>query len=556
KSDPTSKPSNFTIRTGTLLRLDGNEYPVAKIVQHPQWNYWGFKNSDIALMKINGTIDMGENIKPIDLPKTLFEEPVREHVIVAGWGKQFLNSSVTLLLANEFKLNVIPNGRCAQAYTSIQYMTYKSQLCTWNRNQTVCEFSQMSAKPLQYRSSAVNDMSVTNGSNGLTGNESQRQRPEEDKEEENDDNNDKRGLVLSEKQMHFLRYEPYLYNCYVSSFMENMFLQKFWFKLSQYVPISIAPCTITCIGLIINLITSATLFYYSPDAKQTVPNWAFLTCAVGLFLYQLLDALDGKQAVKVQDTPIEEVYDHGCDAVSAFLVTQSVTIAAQLGDSPVQQFIFFIVPLIAFYMTHYCCHVTRVMVFGRIDVIEGQWAIIIVHTLAYGFGQQIFMRRLFLLDITVRDVLFALTILSLIGSIVSNGRLILGADTPMDRYVRIPRMTGLTKWYPLVSLVILILLSVMGFNRQVFHTNPLLFIITFGLAFAKLSFKLQMMNVTHGVMSRFDTCIIAPVVLVLNSYANLLSNNTCLVVALLYALCDHVLYFSLSSIDMKRALDL
>ncbi|CAG2109069.1 unnamed protein product, partial [Medioppia subpectinata] len=139
KSDPTSKPSNFTIRTGTLLRLDGNEYPVAKIVQHPQWNYWGFKNSDIALMKINGTIDMGENIKPIDLPKTLFEEPVREHVIVAGWGKRFLNSSVTLLLANEFKLNVIPNGRCAQAYTTIQYMTYKSQLCTWNRNQTVCE---------------------------------------------------------------------------------------------------------------------------------------------------------------------------------------------------------------------------------------------------------------------------------------------------------------------------------------------------------------------------------------------------------------------------------
>ncbi|CAG2109067.1 unnamed protein product, partial [Medioppia subpectinata] len=392
-------------------------------------------------------------------------------------------------------------------------------------------FSQMSAKPLQYRSSAVNDMSVTNGSNGLTGNENQRQRLEEDKEEENDDNSDKRGL------MHFLRYEPYLYNCYVSSFMENMFLQnnwvtiKFWFKLSQYVPISIAPCTITCIGLIINLITSATLFYYSPDAKQTVPNWAFLTCAVGLFLYQLLDALDGKQAVKVQDTPIEEVYDHGCDAVSAFLVTQSVTIAAQLGDSPVQQFIFFIVPLIAFYMTHYCCHVTRVMVFGRIDVIEGQWAIIIVHTLAYGFGQQIFMRRLFVLDITVRDVLFALTILSLIGSIVSNGRLILGADTPMDRYVRIPRMTGPAKWYPLVSLVILILLSVMGFNRQ-------------------------MMNVTHGVMSRFDTCIIAPVVLVLNSYANLLSNNTCLVVALLYALCDHVLYFSLSSIDMKRALDL
>lgn len=35
-----------------------------------------------------------------------------------------------------------------------------------------------------------------------------------------------------------------------------------------------------------------------------------------MFLYQTLDALDGKQCIKVQDTQIEEVYDHGCDAIS------------------------------------------------------------------------------------------------------------------------------------------------------------------------------------------------------------------------------------------------
>lgn len=46
------------------------------------------------------------------------------------------------------------------------------------------------------------------------------------------------------------------------------------------------------------------------------PSWAYFLCAMGVFLYQTLDALDGKQAIKVQDTQIEEVYDHGCDAVS------------------------------------------------------------------------------------------------------------------------------------------------------------------------------------------------------------------------------------------------
>jgi len=43
-------------------------------------------------------------------------------------------------------------------------------------------------------------------------------------------------------------------------------------------------------------------------------------CAVGVFLYQTLDALDGKQAMKVQDSQIEEVYDHGCDAISTGIV--------------------------------------------------------------------------------------------------------------------------------------------------------------------------------------------------------------------------------------------
>ena len=98
-----------------------------------------------------------------------------------------------------------------------------------------------------------------------------------------------------------------------------------------------------------------------------VPNWTFLVCAIGIYIYQILDALDGKQAIKVQDTPIEEVYDHGCDAVSALFVTQSVAIATRLGNYPLLQLLFFLLPMIAFFMTHFSCHVTRVMVFGRFD---------------------------------------------------------------------------------------------------------------------------------------------------------------------------------------------
>ncbi len=36
----------------------------------------------------------------------------------------------------------------------------------------------------------------------------------------------KKGWILNEEQIDFLRNKPYMYNCYVSSFMELLFLQK------------------------------------------------------------------------------------------------------------------------------------------------------------------------------------------------------------------------------------------------------------------------------------------------------------------------------------------
>jgi len=40
-------------------------------------------------------------------------------------------------------------------------------------------------------------------------------------------------------------------------------------------------------------------------------------CAVGLFIYQTLDAIDGKQARRIQcSSPLGELFDHGCDALS------------------------------------------------------------------------------------------------------------------------------------------------------------------------------------------------------------------------------------------------
>jgi len=47
------------------------------------------------------------------------------------------------------------------------------------------------------------------------------------------------------------------------------------------------------------------------------PRWSYVLCAAGLFIYQTLDAIDGKQARRIRcSSPLGELFDHGCDALS------------------------------------------------------------------------------------------------------------------------------------------------------------------------------------------------------------------------------------------------
>ena len=52
------------------------------------------------------------------------------------------------------------------------------------------------------------------------------------------------------------------------------------------------------------------------------PLWAYIACACGLFIYQSLDAIDGKQARRTNSSsPLGELFDHGCDSLSTGIVS-------------------------------------------------------------------------------------------------------------------------------------------------------------------------------------------------------------------------------------------
>lgn len=71
----------------------------------------------------------------------------------------------------------------------------------------------------------------------------------------------------------------------------DVYLQPYWTWLVSLTPLWVAPNALTIVGLLVNIITSLLLLYHAPDAKSDAPRWVYLSCAVGLFIYQSLDAI-------------------------------------------------------------------------------------------------------------------------------------------------------------------------------------------------------------------------------------------------------------------------
>ncbi|XP_064811990.1 choline/ethanolaminephosphotransferase 1-like isoform X2 [Oncorhynchus masou masou] len=161
------------------------------------------------------------------------------------------------------------------------------------------------------------------------------------------------------------------------------FMQHYWEWLVARVPAWIAPNLITIVGLATNILTTLVLVYYCPTATEQAPLWAYLSCAVGLFIYQSLDAIDGKQARRTNNsTPLGELFDHGCDSLSTVFVVLGTCIAVQLGTNPDWMFFCCFAGMFMFYCAHWQTYVSGTLRFGIIDVTEVQFFIIIMYLLA------------------------------------------------------------------------------------------------------------------------------------------------------------------------------
>lgn len=119
---------------------------------------------------------------------------------------------------------------------------------------------------------------------------------------------------------HLAKLRDYRYSAVDLSPTTKYILRHWWNWVAEWMPRWLAPNMITLIGLFFILINIATVAIYMPDLQSEAPRWVYFSFAIGLFSYQTLDNVDGKQARKTgTSSPLGELFDHGIDSLNCVL---------------------------------------------------------------------------------------------------------------------------------------------------------------------------------------------------------------------------------------------
>ncbi|XP_043265442.1 choline/ethanolaminephosphotransferase 1 isoform X1 [Colletes gigas] len=316
------------------------------------------------------------------------------------------------------------------------------------------------------------------------------------------------------------RLSEHKYNCTTNSLLDGL-LQPWWDWLVSKVPLWLAPNLITVLGLIVNILTTLILVYYSPDARTEAPRWACFLCAVGLFIYQSLDAIDGKQARRTgTSTPLGELFDHGCDSLSTVFVALSACIAVQLGYYPTWMFFQCFCAMTLFYCAHWQTYVSGTLRFGKIDVTEAQFTIITIHLISAIFGPKAWMMEIPYVDgfifkylIGVMTIICALAKLNSIFSVIFTGGVGKNGST----------VAGTSVLSPIIPFSFVIVPAFIIYRKSaehVYENHPVLYILAFGMVAAKVTNRLVVAHMTKNEMQYLDSSLIGPAMLFLNQYFN------------------------------------
>lgn len=317
----------------------------------------------------------------------------------------------------------------------------------------------------------------------------------------------------------------YKYKAGSYTFLDNQ-LNPFWNAAVHWLPEWMAPNLVTMLGTCIMILSTLVQLAFSPLLNAPTPTWVYVQAAVGLFVYQTLDALDGKQARRTgSSSPLGQLFDHGCDALCSLFNVLGAAVTCQIGPTLAIYGAITSVS-VSFYMAQWDEYHTGVMSCGNgwYGVTEGQLTLVAAHLITAVVGPTFWQLSLVGLPVTPTHLLilalFASNVVLIVGNIVHVLQTPLAA-MPADEAGNKERAKGLAmlQLVPPCLLVVLGWLWIAGPNADNYNAYPVLFLFAHGVGYVLLSTR---MIVSHMCKVPFtlQLRVLLPLALVvLNSYA-------------------------------------
>lgn len=187
-------------------------------------------------------------------------------------------------------------------------------------------------------------------------------------------------------------------------------------------PMWLAPNLITLTGLMFVIASHVALAVYAPELDGgRAPAWVHWFAGVSLITYVNLDCMDGKQARRTQtSSPLGQLFDHGCDALSVGLIIVNVATSANLQLSP-QMVLMMAGPLGVWILAQWEEYHTGIMQYGNgyFGILEANYALAAVHLISAVLGPDIWKAKLdtitdhmpeMFLQWSVIDIIFTIAI--------------------------------------------------------------------------------------------------------------------------------------------------
>ncbi|KAK6949398.1 hypothetical protein Daesc_009473 [Daldinia eschscholtzii] len=147
-------------------------------------------------------------------------------------------------------------------------------------------------------------------------------------------NNSKTAVAECISDDALIHLKSYKYSAVDKSPISNYILRPYWNAFVELLPLWLAPNMVTLIGFMFILVNIALLVIFMPDLVGPGPSWLYFSFAFGLFMYQTMDNVDGKQARRTgTSSGLGELFDHGIDSLNCTLGSLLETGAMALGTS-------------------------------------------------------------------------------------------------------------------------------------------------------------------------------------------------------------------------------